>query len=413
MPPAAICSSMSIRSRSEPSGSRWVRSSSARISLMRSMVASTSVTAGAVTARPSRNRPISVSAEWASAWSRGNPRKPHVPLMVWTRRKMLWRISALLGSCSKRTSSTSIRSRLSLVSVRNSRNNSSMTAPQAARQTGARAPFTSAVSLLVNGLRLVARPARSPVRREIPRGFLKSAPHPRAKGNQCVAAARPDRRASGGADHHPITVRRESHGQAAAAGQQARVERLDRVRVDRGRTGLPGNEAGNRLRHAGIEAGGRHPKARDLAVPDRIDRDGAAAGDRLIGENQQIEQQLDAILRQQQPRKIPRDLGLLVVEQAARHGFGVAEIDRGSDRAGGAEREPAELQARRGLLRALLDQVERESLGLLIAVVFQHFEPVDEGADRADQVVANSRAQQGGEIEHFEGAVHAGLRSKC
>ena len=79
-------------------------SSSARISLMRSMVDRISVTASPVTGMPSRNLPISVSAACASASSRGRPRKPQVPLMVWTRRKMLSRILALFGSCSNRTS---------------------------------------------------------------------------------------------------------------------------------------------------------------------------------------------------------------------------------------------------------------------------------------------------------------------
>ena len=115
-----------MRVASSPSGSRCSRSSVSRMPLMRSMVASTSVTASAVTGRPSRNLPISVSAACASASSRGSPRNPQVPLMVWTSRKMLSRILALLGSCSKRTSSTSTTSRLSWVSVTNSRNRSSI-----------------------------------------------------------------------------------------------------------------------------------------------------------------------------------------------------------------------------------------------------------------------------------------------
>ena len=67
-------------------------SSSSSMSLIRSMVDRISVTASPVTGMPSRNLPISVSAACASASSRGRPRKPQVPLMVWTRRKMLSRI---------------------------------------------------------------------------------------------------------------------------------------------------------------------------------------------------------------------------------------------------------------------------------------------------------------------------------
>jgi hypothetical protein len=104
MPRSTMASSWSIRSRSLPSGSASLASSPARISLMRSIEDRISVTASAVTGRPSRNLPIKVSPAWASASSRGNPRKPQVPLMVCTRRKMLSRIFALFGSCSKRTS---------------------------------------------------------------------------------------------------------------------------------------------------------------------------------------------------------------------------------------------------------------------------------------------------------------------
>ena len=103
LPPSAIACSFSIRSSSVPSGSVSVASRPARISLMRSIEDRISVTASALTGMPSRNLPISVSPAWASASSRGKPRKPQVPLMVWTRRKMLSRIFASLGSCSNRT----------------------------------------------------------------------------------------------------------------------------------------------------------------------------------------------------------------------------------------------------------------------------------------------------------------------
>src|SRR5580692_2641363 len=50
---------------------------------------------------------------------------------------------------------------------------------------------------------------------------------------------------------------------------------------------------------------------------------------------------------------------------------------------------PAELQLGRSLLRAFLNQIEREGLGLFVLVLFQDFQSVDDGADRTDQVVAN------------------------
>src|SRR5581483_7601775 len=69
-----------------------------------------------------------------------------------------------------------------------------------------------------------------------------------------------------------------------------------------------------------------------------------------------------------------------------------------------------ELQARRSRLRAFLDEVEGEGLGLLVALFFlQHFEPVDDGAGWADQIMADARAQERGKIESIEadGCGHA------
>ena len=114
------------------------------------------MTASLVTQAPSRKLPIRASAAWVSASSRGRLRNPQVPLMVWTRRKILSRIFALLGSCSKRTSSTSTTSMLSCVSVRNSRSRSSM-ATNAFHATRGRpkAHFASGITLVEKGLILV------------------------------------------------------------------------------------------------------------------------------------------------------------------------------------------------------------------------------------------------------------------
>ena len=92
-------------------------------------------------------------------------------------------------------------------------------------------------------------------------------------------------------------------------------------------------------------------------------------------------------------------------------GLGVAEVDLGAGGAGRAEGDAAELQLGGGGAGALLDQIEGESLGLLVLFFRQHFQPVDDGADRADQVMANARAQQGGKIERFDGRSGHGLVS--
>ena len=129
---------------------------------------------------------------------------------------------------------------------------------------------------------------------------------------------------------------------------------------------------------------------------------------------------LDQVFRQQRARQIPGELRLVILEEAARDGLGIAEIDLGARRPGRAERNAAELQFRRGRARALLDQIEREFLGRLVLLFLEHLEPVHDGADRADEVVAHARAQQGGEIERFDGrfrhrlvsAGHAGCHNR-
>src|SRR5262249_46583861 len=72
-----------------------------------------------------------------------------------------------------------------------------------------------------------------------------------------------------------------------------------------------------------------------------------AAGDRWARDDQQFEQQLDPVFRQQHARQVPGELGLVVLDESLRHGSRVAEIDLRAGRAGGAEGEAAELQARR------------------------------------------------------------------
>jgi hypothetical protein len=85
-----------------------------------------------------------------------------------------------------------------------------------------------------------------------------------------------------------------------------------------------------------------------------------------------------------------------------RHLFGVPAVDLRAGGTRGAECQPAELQLRGRRLRAFLDEFHREGSGLLVLVLLHHFEAVHDGADRADEVVADPRAEQGGEVERFK-----------
>ena len=96
-----------------------------------------------------------------------------------------------------------------------------------------------------------------------------------------------------------------------------------------------------------------------------------------------------------------RDRALAVLDVAARHGVGVAEVDLSAGGAGRAEGETAELEAGGGGLGALANQVERELAIFRLGVVVEHFEPIDDGAHRADEIMTDPRAQERREFERI------------
>ena len=95
--------------------------------------------------------------------------------------------------------------------------------------------------------------------------------------------------------------------------------------------------------------------------------------------------------------QVMRDLAVLDV--AARHGLRVAEIDLRARRSRRAERQAAELQPRRGGLGALADQIEREIAVFGLWIVVEHLKPIDDGADRTDEIVTDPRTQQRRQFE--------------
>ena len=84
---------------------------------------------------------------------------------------------------------------------------------------------------------------------------------------------------------------------------------------------------------------------------------------------------------------------------AARHVLRVAEIDLRAGRTRRAKRQAAELQPRRGGLGALADQIEREFAIFRLGIVVEHLKPIDDGANRTDEIVADPRTQQRREFE--------------
>ena len=157
----------------------------------------------------------------------------------------------------------------------------------------------------------------------------------------------------------------------------------------------------------------RKPPA--LAGADRIDGQHAAARNGLLRDHHHVEQQFYLVLRQEFARQIPRDLGLVVLEMPRAMACRVADVDLRAGRAGSPKRQPAELQSRRRGLGALADQVEREFAVVGLRIVVEHLEPVDDGADRTDEIVAHPRAQQCGEFEDVgrRGRETKGRTSNC
>src|SRR5262249_23278104 len=101
----------------------------------------------------------------------------------------------------------------------------------------------------------------------------------------------------------------------------------------------------------------------------------------------------------------------LVFDEAPRHLLGVAGVDLSASGTRRPEGDAAELQACGRGRSALLDEVERKRLGLLVLRLLQHFEAVDDGAGRTNQVMAYARAQKRCKVERIERDGHGRLRA--
>ena len=151
--PHAARSSRAISSSSSPCGSDWWAARWSRIERTRSTAAKIAPsTSGVGSNVPSRRRPSTFSAACATRSRRVRARKPQVPLIVWTMRKMLAMRSRSSGSRSRLTSSASRVAIPSQHSVRNSDRSSSIAPyhPAAGRPCGPSArPGQSATRALI------------------------------------------------------------------------------------------------------------------------------------------------------------------------------------------------------------------------------------------------------------------------
>ena len=93
----------------------------------------------------------------------------------------------------------------------------------------------------------------------------------------------------------------------------------------------------------------------------------------------QVQNELHLVLRHQRARRVPLKLGAVVHEEIARHILGVARVDGGASRACGAKSQATILQARRGSIRALPDELEGEIAHFRIFFVLKDLKPVRNG----------------------------------
>src|SRR3954468_8594950 len=112
---------------------------------------------------------------------------------------------------------------------------------------------------------------------------------------------------------------------------------------------------------------------------------------------------LTRFFRQQHARQVPRDRGLAVLDMPARHGLRVAEVNLRARRSRRPERQAAELQSCGRGLGALADQIERKFAVLRLWIIVEDLKPIDDGADRTDQIVANPRTQERRKLEGIGG----------
>src|SRR5688572_6140456 len=79
--------------------------------------------------------------------------------------------------------------------------------------------------------------------------------------------------------------------------------------------------------------------------------------------------------------------------------LGMAEVDVAAQRRGRAEGETSEFETGAGHGGAELNQLQRISPRVLVALLFEQFQPVADRADRTDQIVTDLARHEGGEIK--------------
>ena len=143
----------------------------------------------------------------------------------------------------------------------------------------------------------------------------------------------------------------------------------------------------------------------DLAIDVlRADIELPAADQRIACNQGKIEQHLDRRLRQGGILDQPAELDLVAIaEQALDRSTGFAGVDGFAKPAGRTERQPEKLQLVGGRLGAVCKQFETARPHFRIMLVRKQFEAVVQRPNGAEQIVAQARTQQAGEIGRANG----------
>ena len=175
--------------------------------------------------------------------------------------------------------------------------------------------------------------------------------------------------------------------------------------IDGNAVQVTGNQFLERRWNARAGTFGREHETRCGCISFDAGADRASARNRRVGQQDQIEHQLDQILGHQRLGRLPGELSLLSFHVAPRHLLGIGQVDLGPGRTGGTECEPRELQFRRSLRGAAPDESKSEFTHVLAVVLIQHLQPVDDCADRRDDIVANPAAEQRGKVKSIQFAI--------
>lgn len=130
--------------------------------------------------------------------------------------------------------------------------------------------------------------------------------------------------------------------------------------------------------------------------------DNAAARNCRGGDKAKIQNEFNFVFWHEEAWRAPSELRPLIGKKATRNFLRVPRIDRSSSRASGAECEPAELEARGGLFGGFFDEVNGKTTHFLAGLFLENFKAVNDRSNGADDVMADPRTEEGGEIEGIE-----------